>query len=346
MSVAYLLPILPPREPGMEAVSQEIAAFREAFGGPLCYVNPNRHLPRTLIPRLLFGWSDLPHLRRLGHKVELYHFFNPDPFPYPFLLALPRPVVYTINGGLAQAAPRPSPFTLALLRRMAVVAAPDERTQTQLARWGLTNVALQQPGIDTTRFHHRPLPLGPHDPIRLLVASAPWTLDQFTGKGFDALLAAAAARPDLHLTLLWRGLHTQEIHRRVAAQGLAERVRVMDQAVDVDAELGRVHAAALLPVQPGLVKSYPHSLLDSLAAGKPVLVSKLLPMADYVARTGCGVVVDPVTPAGIGAALDHLRAGYPRFAEAAQQAGQVDFTLARARAAAAAIYARARGDQP
>ena len=342
MSIAYLLPILPPKHPDAEAVSQEIAALQRAFGGPLHYVNPNRHLPTTVIPRLLFGWSDLPALRRLGSEVELYHFFNPDPFPYLFLRALPRPVVYTITGGLAEGAPAPSRFTLAFLQRMAVVAVPDERTQRQLVRWGLTNVALQRPGVDTARFHPHPLPLPPEEPIRLLVASAPWSPEQFATKGFDALLGAAAARADLRLTLLWRGLMTGEIHRRVAALGLESRVQVHDGTVDVDAMLAQVHAAALLPTRPGPVKAYPHSLLDALAAGKPVLVSRALPMSEYVEQTGCGLVVDPVTPDAIARQLDRLRAAYPALAAAAQTVGRRDFTLARAQEAAADIYARAR----
>ncbi len=341
MSIAYLLPILPPKHPSAEALSQEIAAYQHVFGGTLTYVNPNRHLPITLIPRLLFGWSDLARLRRVGKDATIYHFFNPDPFPFPFLLALPRPVVYTVTAGLdPHAARRPN---LAFLRRMAVVAAPDERTLTQLRQWGLTNVALQRPGVDTVRFHHRPLALSPGEPIRLLVASAPWTIEQFTSKGFAALLTTAQQRPDLYLTLLWRGLLRDEIRQRVAQLGLQDRVQVIDQTVDVDEVLGRVHVAALLPTRPGLVKSYPHSLLDALAGGKPVLVSTALPMADYVTQTGCGLVVAEVTPAAISAALDQLRASYPALAAAAQAAGQRDFTLDRAREAAAAIYARARG---
>jgi glycosyltransferase involved in cell wall biosynthesis len=343
MNIAYLLPILPPKEPRAEALSQEIAAFRQAFGGTLSYVNPNRHLPVTLIPRLLFGWSDLLHLRRIGHTADLYHFFNPDPFPFPFLLTLPRPVVYTVTGGLDIHAPRPN---LAFLRRMAVVAVPDERTLAQLQQWGLTNVALQRPGVDTARIHPRPLALPPGDPLRLLVASAPWTPEQFVTKGFDALLATAQQRPDLHLTLLWRGLLRDEIERRVHQLGLAERVCIIDRTVDVDDALANVHAAALLPTRPGLVKAYPHSLLDALAGGKPVLVSPALPMADYVAQTGCGLVVDAVTPAAIGAALDQLRLRYPDLVSAARTVGPRDFTLAQAEAAAATIYARACGDRP
>ena len=340
MNVAYVLPILTPKLPAAEALNQEIAQFQAHFGGSLHYTNPNVYLPLRYplrLPRLLFGWGSL---RRLS-RADVVHFFNPDPFPFPFLLALRRPVVYAVTGGVDHRRPN-----LAYFRRMAVVTVPDERGVTQLREWGLTNVMLQPSAVEVDRFTHQALPLPPAAPLRLLVASAPWTLRQFTTKGFDALLEVARSTPDLHLTLLWRGVLADEIHRRVAAAGIADRVTVIDGLVDVNALLGQVHAAALVATDPAQVKSYPHSLLDALAAGKPVLTSQAIPMSDYVNRAGCGVVIESVTPAGIAAGLAQLRANYCEYAAAALAAGRRDFTPAAARDAVAAIYAAALARQP
>ena len=336
MSIAYLLPTLPPKAAQTEAIAQEITLLQRAFGGEMLHVNPNVHLPRPLIPRLGFGWPMLPRLLQLAQRVDIFHFFNPDPFPYPFLLALPKPVIYTISAGVD------TRTNLAYFRRMAVVTVPDERTQAQLQHWGLTNVALQRPGIATHRFNHHPLPLPPNAPLRLLVASAPWTLAQFATKGFDAMLAAAQQMPDLHLTLLWRGLLAEEIRQRIAAAGVGERVTVIDQTVDVNAALAQVHAAAIFASTSGIIKSYPHSLLDGLAAGKPVVLSNTIAMSDYVHKEQCGVVANAVTPAAIVAALTQLRANYATYAQNAVQVGRRDFTEEAALEAAAQIYATAR----
>ena len=335
MSIVYLLPILPPKSPQAEALSQEIALLRGHFGGELVYVNPNARLPRTLVPRLGFGWANLPNLWQRGRKARAYHFFNPDPFPFPFLLALRRPLVYTITSGISETRPN-----LAFFRRMAAITVPDERSLRQLQRWGLTNIYRQPPGIVTQHFTHHPMPLGDGAPLRLLVASAPWTAAQFTSKGFDALLATAQARPDLHLTLLWRGVLGDEIRRRVAALGVGTRVTVVDATVDVNATLASVHAAALFATAPGIVKSYPHSLLDALAAGKPVLVSRAIAMSDYVDANGCGVVVETVTPAAIATALGQLRRNYATYARAAATVGQRDFAAATLLDAMQRIYDR------
>jgi glycosyltransferase involved in cell wall biosynthesis len=343
MNIRYLLPILPPSHPDCEAISQEIALLRSRFGGDIVYVNPNRVNPNTRlpIPRLAFGLTQLPALRRAADGA-LYHFFNPDPYPFPFLLALPPPVVYTITSGVGEQRPN-----LAFLRRMAVVAVPDERSLARLRGWGLENCLLQHPGIDTARFTQSPQPLAPGEPCRVVVASAPWTSAQFASKGFDALLAAAQQAPYLQLTLLWRGVLADELRAKlrvlsVEQRIIEQRIEVMDGPADVNAVLGRAHAAALLATRPGIVKSFPHSLLDSLAAGKPVLVSRAIPMADYVAASGCGVVVDEVSPAAVLAALAQLRAGYDDYRRAAECCGRRDFSHTAALDAAAAIYAAAQ----
>jgi glycosyltransferase involved in cell wall biosynthesis len=335
MSIVYILPTLSPNSSKAEAIAQEIALLRQNFGGEVIHINPNALLPRPLIPRLGFGWHSLPKLYRMAQEADLFHFFNPDPFPYPFLLALPKPVVYTITAGVNA---RPN---LAFFRRMARVTVPDERTLAQLQRWGLHNVAWQRPGIATQHFTHNPLPLSNGEPLRLLVASAPWTLAQFSSKGFDALLATAQRLPDLHLTLLWRGLLIREIERRIDALGLGERVTVINETVDVNQVLARVHAAAIFATTPGIIKSYPHSLLDALAAGKPILLNKTIPMADYVNDKQCGVVAEGVTPDVIMTALAQLRTHYSRYAQNAAAVGRRDFTEEAALEAATAIYTSA-----
>jgi glycosyltransferase involved in cell wall biosynthesis len=165
---------------------------------------------------------------------------------------------------------------------------------------------------------------------------------QFTSKGFDALLAATQSVTDLHLTLLWRGHLVEEIRQRIGKLEISDRVTVIDQTVDVNAILAHVHAAAIFATAPGLIKSYPHSLLDALAAGKPVMLSDTIPMSDYVKKEGCGVVIESVTPEAIAVGVAQLRAGYGAFASAALRAGQRDFTEEAALEAARAIYAAAQ----
>lgn len=319
MKLLYHLTIMPPKMPKAEALSQEIAALQTSFGGELLYLNPNISSP-VYLPRLLFGFHKLPEIRRREAKIDLHHVYNPDPFPFPILRFLQKPVVYSLSSGVGQKRPN-IPF----LSKLTAVTVPDERSYDRLVQWGLKNVHLVRAGVANGRFSHTPQSI--NGKIRLLVASAPWTAAQFQSKGVDALLAFAAQRADVELIFLWRGHHLNEMQQRVAAHNLADRVQVIDKLVDVNAILATVHAAVNLASTEGIVKAYPHSLLDSLAAGKPVLVSRAIPMADFVTETGCGAVVETVTPEAIGLAVDRLVANYAEMVETAVHIGQREFSL-------------------
>ncbi|MDY7079019.1 MAG: glycosyltransferase [Chloroflexota bacterium] len=317
MNILYHLTILPPRMPECEAISQEINALRGHFGGDLIYLNPNQYSP-IYMPRVLFGFHKLRQLRTLEANRHIHHLYNPDPFPFPILRALRRPVVYSLTGGVER---RPN---VSFFVSLAAVTVADEGSLERLKSWGLDNAFLVRPGIDTSRFTCTPLPL--RSEIRLMVGSAPWTQAQFGTKGIDALLTAAQRLPQLHLVFLWRGVLAKEMERRVRRMNLEKQVMVLNKQVDVNEVLAGVHASITLAAAPDIVKSYPHSLLDSLAAGKPVLVSRAIPMADYVERTGCGKVVGNVTPASILTAVESLAREYKDRQKSAQQVGQRDFS--------------------
>ncbi len=326
MSVAFLIPTPPPVLPAAEAYAQEIEALKARFGGRVFYLNPNRFLPRHLpvqIPRPVFGFHCLPRLLLAGRRHRIYQLYSPNLYPYPVLSLLRRPVVYTLTGRAADEPMRAS--RVAAFNRLAAVTVPDPTSLERLRGLGLRNVRTVRAGIDTGRFRHRPLPI--EGEVRLLMASAPWTRAQFRTKGFDALLGAAAAEPRLRLTFLWRGVLTGEARRRIKERGLGDRVRLIDRLVDVDAALAEAHAAVNLADRGDVVKAFPHSLMESLAAGKPVLVSRAIPMADYVEARGLGAVVETVSAGGLLAALEELLAGYPEAQRRALEHGRRDFAL-------------------
>ncbi|MCA9920996.1 MAG: glycosyltransferase [Anaerolineales bacterium] len=319
MKVLYHLPVLPPKLPGAEALSQEIHVLQKAFAGQINFINPNQQSP-VYIPRLLFGMHQLRRLWQMEAAFDLHHSYNPDPFPYPILRLLHKPVVYSISSGLGEKRP-----FLPYFRRLAAVTVYDERSLKKLQDWGLTNAYRVQSGIDTACFTHTPQPLD--GAIRLLVASAPWTPAQFKTKGIDALLAAAQQMPSLRLLFLWRGVLADVMTHRVQQAGLADRAQVINELVDVNEMLATVHGTVNLAMDTAVIKAYPHSLLDSLAAGKPVITSRAITMSDYVDKTGCGVVVESVSATALVAAIKQFEENYAELVKTAAAVGQRDFTL-------------------
>ncbi len=335
MNILYHLTVLPPKMPEGEAMSQEINALRGHFGGDLVYLNPNQHSP-VYVPRLLFGFHKLKQLRAREANLQLHQLYNPDPFPFPILRLLRRPVIYTLSCGVGTRRPN-----VAFFNSLAAVTVSDERSLKRLRSWGLDNVTRVRPGVDTTRFTCSPLPL--RSEIRLMVGSAPWTRGQFRAKGVDALLSAAQQSPRLHLVFLWRGVLAEEMERRVRRMNLKSRVVVLNELVDVNQVLAGVHASITLAADPAIVRAYPHSLMDSLAAGKPVLVSRAIPMSDYVEQTGCGKVVPNVTPTDVLTAVEALVREYEDLQKMAQQVGQRDFSQQAMIASYQKVYERVIG---
>ena len=173
-----------------------------------------------------------------------------------------------------------------------------------------------------------------------MVGSAPWTSAQFRTKGVEALLAGASQAPHLRLIFLWRGVLADEMMNRVRRLNLEKQVTVLNKLVEVNQVLADVHASITLATKPNIIKSYPHSLLDSLAAGKPVLISRSIPMADYVEKTNCGKVVESVSPTGVLTAVEALAQEYESLQKSAQQVGQRDFSQSTMIASHQKVYER------
>jgi glycosyltransferase involved in cell wall biosynthesis len=318
MSILYHITNLPPKLPGTEAMLQEAEWLCAHFNGDMIWVNPNQHSP-LFLPRLLFGFHKLKEIRVKEANLVGHHFYNADPFPFPFLRWLKRPVIYSMSSGVGLRPPNRAYFN-----SLAAVTVSDERSLQRLQAAGLNNCHLVRPGIETGRFTYTLLPL--QSEVRLMVGSAPWTQAQFRTKGIEALLAAVQQAAHVKLVCLWRGVLAEEMARRVRQLGLERQIQVINQKVDVNQVLAQVHGSITLVTNPAIIRSYPHSLLESLAAGKPILVSRSIPMSEYVEQTGCGQVVESVTPADILQAIEMLTQNYCALQKSALKVGQRDFS--------------------
>jgi glycosyltransferase involved in cell wall biosynthesis len=316
----YHLTMSPPVLPGSDAVLQEVELLRGRFGGEVVWLRPAWRA-RARYPRPLLGVHHLTAIRRREKHVDLHHVYAPQLDWMPFLGFVKRPVVYTVATGLDSGQRMPP---LSFLRRLGAIVVPSDADRDALTRQGLANVHVIRPGIDVTRFVDSSAPPGPD--FVLLSGSAPWTPDQFRTKGVDVLLEAARELPDVRIVFLWRGLLLPELVAGVRRLELSARVEILHDWVDVSQVMARIHAAVVLAERPGLVKAYPHSLLEALAAGRPVVVSGGNPMAAYVRDTGCGRVLPHLEKADLIATIQELRRDYETYRARAAQVGRRDFS--------------------
>lgn len=306
----------------LDAVMQDIQILqKQRPGSQINHLYPGTQ-PGTRWPRRWWGLHQLIGLRRAEQHVQLHHIFNPDPFPFAVLRWLKKPIVYTAVTGVGQTT---KSVAQTVAEQVHTLVVPTQADQQQLAQWGIKNTAVIGSGIDTQKFSYIRPPA--EAPFTLLMGSAPWTEAQFRSKGVEALLSAAQKRPNLHLIFLWRGLLFDQIQQRVQAAGLTNRIAILNEQMDVNQVLAQAHAAVVLAKSQTLVKAFPHSLLESLVAGKPVLVSQPLALAQYVQENECGVVVTGVSTDEFLAALDQLIANYDHYQQNAQRVGPRDFSL-------------------
>lgn len=312
MSVLYLLTSPAPVIEGTDAVFQEVATLKEALGGETINLCPRRR-PGAPFPPQFLGFHKLPQLRQAERRRRVSHLYFSVPYFFPVLRFLKNPIVYTVVASLADRSP---PAHIDRLNALHGVVVSSERDAAVLRSWGLSNCTVVPPAINVPGL--RPLSLPLDGDLTLLMASAPWVEEQFDTKGVDMLLGAVAKNPAIKLILLWRGLLFDELKARIAKLGVTDRVEVVPGRVEIRDYLKRAHATVLLAKRSDIVKAYPHSLIESLLAGKPVILTEALPMADFIRQRDCGIVAPGTDVPSVLSAAESLRSRYEALAENAR----------------------------
>jgi glycosyltransferase involved in cell wall biosynthesis len=316
MKIAYYTTIPPPLMPGTESVFNEIGILMDNFNGQMIHLYPFKK-PYPRFPWQMVGLHRFHHLQYMDRIVDIHHIFSAGICPFPVLRMLRKPVVYTVVSGID-----PLRDTLKWPGFMLVVG--SERDLTTAKKLGITNCSFVHHGIDTSQIRKNPLIL--KEELTLLTASAPWTARQFRQKGFDLLFDLVSRRNDLRLIILMRGLLTGALQKRLKLFDIEDRVTVIDTYVDINAILSRVHATIALAENPGVIRSYPHSLIESLVAGKPIILSDTIPMADYARGNNVGCVVEDFSSFSLNATIDAFIGEYNTYRMKAEAIGGKDFS--------------------
>jgi glycosyltransferase involved in cell wall biosynthesis len=126
-------------------------------------------------------------------------------------------------------------------------------------------------------------------------------------RGIEQAMEAILEVPDAVLVLLGFGKWLPKLEREVVQAPYAGRVFLLP-AVPPDELLlwtasADVSVMAIAPTSVNHRFTTPQKLFESLAAGVPVVASDLPGMAAVVRASGCGTLVDPLSPASIAAGI-------------------------------------------
>lgn len=121
-------------------------------------------------------------------------------------------------------------------------------------------------------------------------------------KGFDVLLDALAALPDVRLVLVGEGRSRANLEGRAARPDLAGRVTFAGWSEDVRAHLAAVDVVVL----PSRSEGFPLTIVEAMLAGLPVVATRVGSVAEAVSEGESGLLVDADDPGALAGALRTL----------------------------------------
>lgn len=223
------------------------------------------------------------------------------------------------------------------LKRLGMIACESEQHFELMLQAGVPEerVRLIYPSSDLREYREA------RAPFRILFASSPPAPFDLLSRGIHLMLTVARRLPDVQFVFAWRNTNLDELNQLIAEFGV-QNVEVHNGCVDMD-ELYRTSSAAILPgITHNSLKPCPHSALEALAHGKPVLVSRPTSISGLVEREQCGLAFDP-TVHGLETAIQALRERYDELQPKCHPVVQTHFSPETFCSGYDEIYAALRG---
>ena len=306
--------------PEWEAVSKEVTSLLDGLGDPLerSLISLNTADRRFQLSGrvrrfpLPYGLPLYPLLRRHAATADINHLFASAGERWLSPMLTRHSSVLTVAKGSR------SLETIARngerLRKYRAVVVQSERDRDLMRQLGVADTALHliRPGI----------PLAPYREsagrFTILFASSPLSAAEFLSRGIHLIVRAASRLPDVRFLLVWRRRHLQKLRHMIGEAGVGN-IEVEDGVIsDMGAVYDRVHAAILPALEHRSFVPAPRSGLESLAHGKPLLVSTLVAIAPTLQSAAAGVVFEP-SVGGLESAVRQLQREYGAIQPNAQR---------------------------
>ena len=320
--INYLCTAPLPKVDSTDAVYNEIELLRKTFGGQVSSIYPFKS-PTSLFPNAALGWTRLNVIKKMEKAASMNHVFVGRITWIPFLNILAKPTILTVMTGIDPELKLPTARYLNQFKKIVVSSNQDK---AKLNDFGVKNVEVIRTCIDISNLERLDLKLALSSDLHLLMASAPWELSQFKSKGIHLILDVLKTMPNVRMTLLWRGHHFEEMTRLVKNQKLENQVNIINQFTNVNDILKKVHGCILLVNSRSIVKSYPHSLIESIVCGKPVILTESIPMSDFVSEAKCGLVLRDFDSKSLNELFQKFIANYDDLFESTQNVPRSEFS--------------------
>jgi glycosyltransferase involved in cell wall biosynthesis len=320
----------------MEAIAAEVALLRRGFPSSVAWglshrrwallswrrgycLHPRLQLLFRLATRLLEAAFDLHHV--FGSLGDWFYLRRPRR----------RPTVLTV-------AVHGRPVERGLLEQIDRFVVENPEGRGELERLGIDRrrIRLIFPPVNLERFAPCPPPA---QPFTVLFASSPEEESWLGARGVPQLVEAAALRPEMRFRLLWRPWGNSEgrVRRWIAEKGLRNVELLVGCWKDMARQYHTAHVCAAPFTDPERSKSAPNSVVESLACGRPVLVTEHVGLAGLIREGGAGLSC-AATGEALAEHLDRLQAGWAQYSQAARRLAERWFGAERFLAAYQRLY--------
>ena len=302
MKILYLTNAPIPLLRETDAHFQELDLLADEFGGRIISTFPLSK-PNSLFPRSLYGMHNMFEIKKAAKAANLIHVFSPILHPFPFVRRLgKKPIVFSTMTPVSE---------VKMLNNVGHHIVYDESSKIKLIGSGIKSVSLSPPFVD---FPKDSLSF-PEGPFTILMASAPWEKSQFNTKGIHLLLDVLDRIPDLNITFIWRDILFHEMQTLVDQSRHKNRIRLINGRINIADHLAQAHAVVLLAEFSALVKSYPHSLMEGLLSGRPIVTTATIPISQDVIKYGYGEVLESFSLDALEHSLIELMNNFADYCE-------------------------------
>lgn len=318
----------------MEAIAGEVATLRRAFPGSVTWGIAARQWMR-LSPQTGFGVHPRLHWLFRGATwaaqqwYDVQHLFGGLGDWFHLRAVAKRPVVMTVAAEGAACDRR----LLDKVDRF-VVEWPGAAEKLLELGFGQDRVRTILPPVELERFQATPLPTGP---FTVCFASSPDRADWLEARGVDLLLDAATRCPNYRFLLVWRpwGNSLPRVRQWVADRGLMNVEIKVGKFDDMSQFYRQSHVTVAPFVDLSRCKPMPNSVAESLACGRPVVVTKGVGIAPIL--NVAGMVTEP-TVNSLVAALECVEGSLSSYSSAARLLAEDRFSAERFVASYGQLY--------
>ncbi len=308
-------------KPRYEAVSKEVQILAQHFSQKNQVTIFDLHLDgifnfklssKQMSSHFLYYPLTLFLAKFLNHHASISHIYSSlGDLPYLPMLKK-KPLILTA------AAPCPEhkiKARIKYLRKVDRIIVESEIEQNRLLKLKINpqKVKLIYPPVDLSHFSYQPKTLRKPGQFTVLYATSPEKERDFKVKGFWLLVEVAERCPEANFELPWR----YKSYTRAKSIINKKQLKNVNLYQSVEKDMNLKYAQADCTIIPyiernGFVKQMPNSAIESLAAGKPVLISSLVDLSGLIQREKCGVVFEP-NPESLLMAIRELKKNYLKY---------------------------------